>query len=468
MLFNSTIFLIFLAVVLLLYRGLRDYRQQNAMLLVASYVFYGTWNWRFLSLVIASTLIDFILAQKIDASSVPSRRRLYLLISLTFSLGFLGFFKYYNFGIESFAHLLNYFGIKAHLPTLRVILPVGISFYTFQTMGYIIDVYRGQTKAVKNLLTFALFVAFFPQLVAGPIERAGHLVPQLQRPRAVTVEDYRVGIMWILLGYLKKVIFADTLAPLVDYVFANPTRVSGATSFVGLWGFAIQIYGDFAGYSLIARGVARLLGIELVTNFVRPYLARNPREFWSRWHVSLSFWMRDYLYVGLGGNRKGRARTQVNLMITMLLAGLWHGARWNFVLWGVYWGMLVMASHMLGLGRKGTPANRMVIIAQVGITFLLTLGGWLFFRTTSIEHLKAVGGNILGNLHWGAETVFYLKPTLTVFALLMAYHVWQERAGDDLMLLRLNAWIRLGIYVFILVTIFTYRSQQLPFIYFQF
>ena len=466
--FNSILFIGFFIVVLGLYRRLRDYRHQNAMLLVASYVFYSAWDWRFLSLIIGSTLLDFFAAQRIHRARSEAARRFYLYLSLAFNLGMLGVFKYLDFGIESLSFLLQDLGFEPHLHTLQIILPVGISFYTFQTISYTVDVYRGEAEPITDLVTFALYVAYFPQLVAGPIERSTRLLPQFQKQRTVTTEDYRVGFLWILLGYFKKIIIADSLAPMIEHAFGSPNEVSGMVSLVAIWAFAIQIYGDFAGYTLIARGLGRLMGIRIIQNFDKPYLARNPREFWYRWHISLSSWMRRYLYFGLGGNRKGTRRTYVNLLVTMLLAGLWHGASWNFVLWGGYCGVLVMICYAFDIPNRKVGGNPLVTFIQIAVTFGFTLGGWLIFRASDMENLRAIVINIFTRFHWTDDLVLYARPTLTMFVLLMAYHVWQERTGDDLILLRQNRWVLYGVYVFILATLFVLRVRPQPFVYFQF
>ena len=283
---------------------------------------------------------------------------------------------------------------------LNLLLPIGISFYTFQTISYSVDVYRGARPSIDNLLNFALYVAYFPQLVAGPIERSTRLLPQLEAPREVTRNDLRVGILWILLGYFKKVAIADTLAPMVDYVFTNPSEVSGTVSLVGVLAFAVQIYGDFAGYTLIARGLSRLMGIHLIENFRAPYLAHSPRDFWQRWHISLSTWLREYLYFSLGGSHHGRTRTYVNLMITMLLGGLWHGARWNFVLWGAYHGILLVFTHALNDIRRQNE-GKIWIGLRIAFTFLLTLFGWLLFRVADLGQLVDILRNITAVLSDG-------------------------------------------------------------------
>ena len=469
MLFNSFSFVIFFAIVLTLYWLLhRDYRWQNALLLIASYFFYGAWNWKFLFLLWGSTAVDFLAGIRMGSARTPGARRGWLLTSLGYNLSMLGFFKYFNFGVETLAVLLRHLGFEPHLPTLNVILPVGISFYTFQSIGYTLDVYRGRREPIRDPLAFAVYVAYFPQLVAGPIERSTTLPPQFMKPRHVTVEDLRVGFEWILLGYFKKVVIADTLAPMVNYVFDNPGRVSGAVSLVGICAFALQIYGDFAGYTFIARGISKWMGIHLVQNFRRPYFARDPRDFWTRWHISLSTWLRDYLYISLGGNRKGEGRTYLNLMITMLLGGLWHGARWNFVLWGAYHGALLVICHALRIGRDDRPLGAPATLARIAFTFVLTLGGWLLFRVSSMDHLTAVVRNIVTNFHAGEDMGTYLRPVVTMFTLLVAYHVWQERRGDEFVLLHANQWLRYGTYLFAVLAIMSFRFTPVAFIYFQF
>ena len=338
MLFNSLVFLGFLSVVLMVYPRLH-WRRQNLFLLAASYYFYGTWDWRFTSLLMISTVVDYFVGQRIHMATEIRRRKLLLTISVMVNLGILGFFKYFNFFVDSLGVLLDGAGFDPHLPVLRIILPVGISFYTFQTMSYTIDIYRKRMEPTRNFIDFALFVSFFPQLVAGPIERARVLLPQIAAPRQVTRPMITSGLNLMLMGYLKKVAIADTLAPLVDQIFSQPAGLDTGTLLTGVYAFAFQVYGDFSGYSDIARGVSRLLGFELLENFNAPYLSRSITEFWRRWHISLSTWLRDYLYIGLGGNRKGEFRTYINLFLTMLLAGLWHGAAWTFVVFGALHGV---------------------------------------------------------------------------------------------------------------------------------
>jgi alginate O-acetyltransferase complex protein AlgI len=393
MFFNSTDFVLFFLIVWLIYLVLKR-RAQNVWLLAVSYLFYGWWDWRFLSLLFISTIVDFNCARAMER--FPSRKKWFLLTSLVTNLGILASFKYFNFFTDSAIRMLNLLHFDADMPTLSIILPVGISFYTFQTMAYTIDVYRGKEKATSDLLSFSLYVAYFPQLVAGPIERSTHLLPQFKSARKITKSDFHSGSQLILTGYLKKVFLADGVAPLVDNCFNNPEIFTGTTLLCGVYLFAIQIYGDFAGYTDIARGVSRLLGIDLCLNFRQPYLASNITEFWRRWHISLSSWLRDYLYIPLGGNRKGTARTYANNLITMLLGGLWHGAAWTFVIWGALHG-IYLAVHKLILGDKKvelTPFPHKVnewIKWVVGafVTFHLVCLAWIFFRADNLPNALA-------------------------------------------------------------------------------
>jgi len=465
MLFNSFQFLLFLLIVRILYGLLKRHRAQNTLLLLASYLFYGAWDWRFLFLILASTLVDYQAARKMADEASPTRRH-WLILSLCFNLGMLGFFKYWGFGIESFAALLSVAGFTPHLPTLSVILPVGISFYTFQTIGYTVDVYRGKTPPCQNFFDFALYVAFFPQLVAGPIERSTHLLPRLQRQRIITAEDWKIGFHWILLGYFKKVVIADTIAPLVDEAFAQPDQFSGIVSLFAIFGFALQIYGDFAGYSLIARGVSRWFGIDLMRNFKAPFLARSPRDFWARWHISLSEWLRDYLYIPLGGNRSSPWLNARNLFLTLLLGGLWHGAAWNFVIWGAYNGGVLLLARTLCWTQKASHSLSKDL-PLILITLVFTMLGWLFFRTSGWDNIAAIVHNIGFNFHWDAQAQLYVITVGTMSTLLLAYHIWQERSGE-FALLEAPLLIRVTVITFLLSTIIAVGFRPTPFIYFQF
>lgn len=391
MLFNSMEFFIFLPIVLSLYFIL-PFRMQNVMLLGASYFFYGYWDWRFLGLILATTIMDFTCSKFLSKIDNEGHRKKILFLSIFFNLGILCFFKYFNFFFDSFQALLQGLSLNVSAPVLRIILPVGISFYTFQTMSYTIDVYHRKYKPVKNFIDFALYISFFPQLVAGPIERASHLIPQITKPRRINGDMVSSGIYLFITGMFKKVVIADNLSILVEQGFSDISSLNAITALITIYAFAWQIYCDFSGYSDIARGVAKFLGIDLMANFNLPYFSMNPAEFWKRWHISLSSWLRDYLYISLGGNRYGFFNTCKNLMITMVLGGLWHGASWNFVIWGVYQGALLIAHRIL---LKLFPNFKMSPVLSILIFFQFTCIGWVFFRagnlTDAISFLQAFG-----------------------------------------------------------------------------
>jgi D-alanyl-lipoteichoic acid acyltransferase DltB (MBOAT superfamily) len=394
-LFNSFAFVVFFALALVGYWLLRG-RARLYFLLVASWVFYASWDHRFLALLVATTLIDYTASLAIAATDDPRQRLLLLVLSLGANLGILGFFKYYNFFAESLAVLLARVGLTPHLGTLQIILPVGISFYTFQSMSYTIDVYRRDTAPTRDFAAFAAYVAFFPHLVAGPIMRFDRLFPQVVAPKRPSVPWIRAGLCLVLLGYVKKVALADNLAPAVDLAFA-PAAIPNAGRIVeGAILFACQIYGDFSGYSDIARGISYFLGIELVANFRAPYLARSVSEYWRRWHVSLSTWLRDYVYVPLGGSRLGPRRTSANLFLTMLVGGLWHGANWKYVVWGGIHGIVVACERRFAPVRSGhalalpTLRTLPVHVFWQGTTFSTIVLGFIVFRAASLPHAGAL------------------------------------------------------------------------------
>ncbi|MTI38279.1 MBOAT family protein, partial [Fulvivirga lutimaris] len=354
MIFNSFEFLLFLPFCFITYWFVfqRHLKAQNFFLLFVSYVFYGWWDWRFLSLIAFSSLVDFIAGQQIEKSKTKTRRRFFLWSSILTNLGFLGFFKYFNFFSESFTDLLQLIGFQANLWSLNVILPVGISFYTFQTMSYTIDLYRGHLKAEKDLVAFFAYVSFFPQLVAGPIERAVNLLPQFKISRKFTYKNGADGMRLIFWGLFKKVVIADNCAIFVDEVFLNYTQASSSELILGSFFFAFQIYGDFSGYSDIAIGTAKLLGFNLMTNFKTPYFSRDMAEFWRRWHISLSTWFRDYVYIPLGGSRVNKKRAVINTFIIFIVSGFWHGANWTFIIWGALNALYFLPLLLLGKNRK--------------------------------------------------------------------------------------------------------------------
>ncbi len=475
MLFNSLPFLGFIAVVFLIYPWL-NHRRQNIFLLVASYFFYGYWDWRFTFLLLGNTIVNFWVGDRIYASTSLKQKKLYLSISIAVNLGILGFFKYFNFFINSADNLLQALGLNPHISVLHIILPVGISFYTFQAMSYVIDIYRGTLKPTESFVDFALFKAFFPQLVAGPIERARNLLPQISKPRQIMLQNILTGLNLVLLGYFKKVAIADTLAPIVENIFASPGTMSGGQLWTGVYAFTFQIYGDFSGYTDIARGIARILGFELILNFNAPYLSRNIAEFWRRWHISLSSWLRDYLYISMGGNRRGKARTYANLMITMFLGGLWHGAAWTFVIWGLLHGIylachrIIIGDRKLDLSWSRAVPGWIVDIIKIFFTFHIVALTWVFFRAPDLPSaLTYLGGLFRFQFPTGLS-----GPVLFAGTLIVALDVAQTWTGSHTWLAELsNArplryTVAQCMLVCVLAAAVAHVQVIVPFIYFQF
>lgn len=471
MLFNSLAFLLFAPTLLLIYWQLR-HRNQNRLLLVGSYFFYGMWDYRFLSLLASSTIIDFYCSRRIyreqqQGADGNSRARRYLIVSCLVNLGLLGIFKYYDFFVRSFDEFFQSFGMSAPLPLLHVILPVGISFYTFQTMSYTIDVYRRELKPTDSLVDFALYVSFFPQLVAGPIERGKTFVAQILNPRHRDRQQAVEGVHLCFWGFFKKVFIADNLSPIVDQVFSNGSA-AGAEVLLGVYAFAVQIYCDFSGYTDIARGVAKLFGFELMLNFDLPYFAKSPSDFWRRWHISLSGWLRDYLYIPLGGSRGSFAFTSRNLMITMLLGGLWHGAAWNFVLWGLYHGALLILFRAGERTPLAQTAGRLPAWIKVVAMFQLTCYGWLLFRAESFAQIRSFTGSLLrefGVVPWDAVIqVCWLVAPLLIVQLIQAAS--GRRQFLDWPWARVE--YRTACYACMLYLTLFHGAQSQSFIYFQF
>jgi alginate O-acetyltransferase complex protein AlgI len=394
MLFDTPIFILFLCVVALCYWRL-GFRNQNRFLLAASYLFYGWWDWRFLCLMIGSTVIDYFIAIKIAEAKDPRVRKSLLTLSLVINFSILGFFKYFNFFADSLGHVLAGAGIKASLPVLLIILPPGISFYTFQEVAYIVDVYSGKLPASRSFLDYGLFISLFPHLIAGPIQRPAHLLPQVQKPRHWDSDKAFDGLLLILEGLFRKCVIADNCALIANAAFSGRFgKPSLPVTLLGMYAFAWQIYGDFSGYSDIARGSAQLLGFHFMVNFRQPYFADSIQDFWRRWHVSLSTWLRDYLYIPLGGNRNGERQTYRNLLLTMLLGGLWHGANWTFVIWGGQHGASLAVERKLTREKPVIPGALRKLLKQIFI-FHLVCVSWIFFRAQSLraawEMLKGLG-----------------------------------------------------------------------------
>ena len=467
MLFNSYAFWIFFALVWALYRVL-PHRGQNLLLLAASYWFYGCWDWRFLPLILISTAVSYSTALGIAASGDPRRRRWLMAAAATVSLGLLAFFKYWGFFTTSAAAMLAWLGFHADLRVLEIVLPVGISFYTFQTMSYTIDVYRGQMRATRSFADYALYVAYFPQLVAGPIERSSSLLPQIAAPRKRREGDFAAGLYQILTGLFLKVVVGDNLGYIANGVFGAPAgSLTGTEVLAGTYAFAFQIYGDFAGYSAIACGISRWLGIDLMTNFRMPYLARNPSEFWQRWHISLSSWLRDYLYIPLGGNRGSAARTYRNLMVTMLLGGLWHGAGWNFIGWGALHGVILCVYRALGT-RFQLPGRWGRVVATVGFFHLVCLG-WIFFRADGAVHAWA----LLERVFFHQEVTAFARYGFGMLAFfggpLMAYEIWLNRSAAPHRLETAPWGWRAAVYCYLSFMLIVFPPPVFgQFIYFQF
>jgi len=386
MVFTELRFLLFFAVVMAVYWSLRSDAARKRFALVASWTFYGLWDWRFLSLIFISTAVDYIVGIRLHAAEDPAKRRRFLWLSLLTNLGILGFFKYFDFFSESATDFFGWLGFTVNPVLLDVVLPVGISFYTFQTLSYTIDVYRRKLKPTRSVVDFALFVAFFPQLVAGPIVRAADFLPQLTRSIRWESVDKRAALSLFLVGFFKKAVVADNVAPFVDQYFANPSAFDGASAVGATLLYAVQIYCDFSGYSDMAIACGALLGYDLGRNFDAPYLARSVTDFWRRWHISLSSWLRDYLYISLGGNRGGYWKTHRNLMATMVLGGLWHGAAWSFVVWGFLHGLALMVHKEWGRRLKDDhPLRRVSAWIGLPLTFWWACLAWTFFRATSLS-----------------------------------------------------------------------------------
>lgn len=477
MLFNSISFAIFLPIVFAAYWFLlkKNYRWQNALLLVASFYFYASWDYRFLFLLMFSIALDFFSAIQIENSKSKSTAKFWLILSIGINLGFLGFFKYYNFFAQNFADLLMNFGFKANIWTLKVILPVGISFYTFHGLSYIIDVYKKCIPAERNPVEYALFVSYFPLLVAGPIERATHLLPQVKKPRSFSYEKAADGMRQILWGLFKKMVIADNCAPIVNDIFSHYQHESGSNLALGAVLFAFQIYGDFSGYSDIALGVSRLFGIELLRNFAFPYFSRDIAEFWRRWHISLSSWFRDYLYIPLGGSKGGLWMKIRNTFIIFLVSGFWHGANWTFIIWGglnaLFFLPLLVAQknrHNLEVVAMGRLLPSFRDVFNIIFTFSLVTFAWIFFRAASFSEAVHYISGLFSRSLFSFPSSFKLK--MAVLIAFMFLVEWLNRAQEHgLEVRRYSPWIRRILYAITIFLILKYANfGNNEFIYFQF
>tara|TARA_B100000767_G_scaffold37742_1_gene31788 strand:+ start:1324 stop:2637 length:1314 start_codon:yes stop_codon:yes gene_type:complete len=437
-------------------------------------VFYGWWDYRFLSLIFLSTVVDYVIGLSISDQSSKKKQKLLLWGSVLFNLSVLGFFKYYNFFVDSWVELFSSLGYEIKsIWTLNIILPVGISFYTFQTMSYTIDVYRKKLEPTKDFISFASFVSFFPQLVAGPIERASNLLPQILKKREFQYDQVIQGLKLILWGMFKKVVIADSLAPIVDDIFSNYQDFGGGTLWLGAIYFSFQIYCDFSGYSDIAIGTSKLLGFELMSNFKFPYFSRNIGEFWRRWHISLSTWFRDYLYIPLGGSQEGKWKSIRNIFIIFLVSGFWHGANWTFIFWGLFHSILFLPTFMFNKNRNYTSsiiaANTLLPslkeFINVVTTFLLVTIGWVFFRSESIGDSFSYLTSMISNIN----IVTHLSPKISFYILVLVLVDWTQRFDERNLFVtfpKLIFKIFVIICVFLILINFKKESQQ--FIYFDF
>ena len=475
MLFNSIEYFLFLPTVFILYWFVfkKDLKLQNLLILISSYFFYGWWDWRFLSLIFLSTVVDYFVGLKIYDSQDNKVKKTYLWISILFNLGLLGFFKYFNFFIESWIDLLGSFGYEQKsVWTLNVILPVGISFYTFQTMSYSLDIYFKKLKPTRDFISFASFVSFFPQLVAGPIVRASHLLPQLLSKRVFKYDQGVQGLRLILWGLFKKVVIADSLAWRVNYSFENYHTLDGGTLLLGLIYFSIQIYCDFSGYSDIAIGTAKLFGINIRTNFNFPYFSRDIGEFWRRWHISLSSWFRDYLYIPLGGSKGSQWTSIRNIFIIFIVSGFWHGANWTFIVWGLTHALLYIPLFLIGKNRQYTtnvvaennwlPSIKELF--QIGMTYFSTTIAWVFFRSENISSSFKYLNSMILKFSIPLDN----RGGITYILLLICFDLFLLKNNNEM--LEINFFIsRWAFYIVILFLIYLHINLETSeFIYFQF
>ena len=483
MLFNSLEFFIFLPIVFILYWFVfkKHLKTQNIILLIASYVFYGMWDWRFLSLILLSTIVDYFVGIKIDSITDKPLRKRWLWVSVFFNISLLGFFKYYNFFVDSWVDMVSFFGYEMQSTwTLKVILPVGISFYTFQTMSYSFDIYYKKLKPTKNFLSFAAFVSFFPQLVAGPIERASNLLSQILNKRTFSYEQSVSGLKLVLWGLFKKIVIADSLGPIVDDIFSNYTTYPASTLILGVTLFSFQVYGDFSGYSDIAIGTAKLFGIELMSNFKFPHFSRNVAEYWQRWHVSLSTWFRHYIYIPLGGSRGSKLKSVRNIIIIFLVSGFWHGANWTFIFWGAFHALVFIPVFLMG---RNTIYNDSVVgqntlfptlaeIGQVLLTFGIVTFSRIFFRSESITDAFGFIKQILFNFSYETyeHPMGYRMVDFYVLVVLFVFYEYLIRKDERSPFKFKSKVIRFVLYALIIFVMLLFYDDSVDrsFIYFQF
>jgi D-alanyl-lipoteichoic acid acyltransferase DltB (MBOAT superfamily) len=482
MLFNSIDFAIFLPIVFIIYWFFvhKKLKGQNLFVLVSSYVFYAWWDWRFLALIIFSTLVDYFIGLSIHNQIHSSKRKYLLWVSILINLGFLGFFKYYNFFIENFVTAFTFFGNSLEHRSLNIILPVGISFYTFQTLSYTIDIYNKKLKPTKDIVAFASFIAFFPQLVAGPIERARNLLPQFETKRQFSYDKAVDGLKQILWGLFKKMVIADNCAVFVDEFFGNYEAFSGSTLLLGAFFFTVQIYCDFSGYSDIAIGVSRLFGFNLMKNFAFPYFSRDIAEFWRRWHISLTTWFRDYVYIPLGGSQVSKLKVIRNVLIVFLISGFWHGANWTFIIWGLINALLFLPLIITNKNKtyvdivaQGKSLPSLKEFFQMAVTFSIALMAWIFFRANSVSDAFNYIKTIFSETLFSFPSFKNMHSAVVLLLLISLFFIieWFGREKDfALKSLFVNQprWVRWSFFYMIVACIFYFHTSQKQFIYFQF
>lgn len=482
MLFNSLSFGIFLPIVFILYWFIfnKNFKWQNVLLLVASYYFYSCWDYRFSFLLLFSTLLDYYTGIKIKDAKQKNLKKIWLWTSIIINLGFLGVFKYYNFFTSSFAQFLNSLGLEVNMGSINVILPVGISFYTFHGLSYVIDLYKGKIEPERNFVNYSVFVSFFPLLVAGPIERATHLLPQIAAPRIFNYAKAANGMRQILWGLFKKIVIADNAAEIANQIFNNSDQLNGSTLLIGAFFFSIQIYCDFSGYSDIALGTARLFGIELLRNFAFPYFSRDIAEFWRRWHISLSSWFKDYLYIPLGGSKGNVYQRIKNTFIIFLVSGLWHGANWTFIVWGLLNALYIMPSiifqknrHYMEIVAKGKILPSINEVGAILLTFLLTTFAWIFFRANDLSHAIDIVTTIFSDslLHtpsFMGKTKALILMVIIIFFFLIEWKGRESEFAISTFVLKWNKPLRWSFYILLISILLIFSGKEQEFIYFQF
>lgn len=477
MFFNSFSFALFLPIVFILYWFVfnKNKTTQNTLLIIASYYFYSCWDWRFLFLLVFSTLLDYFSAIQMDTSKTSKERKFWLWLTIIINLGFLGVFKYYDFFAQSFTELLNGFGFQAHPYLLQLVLPVGISFYTFHGLSYVIDVYYKRIKTERNFIDYSLFVSYFPLLVAGPIERATHLLPQVKVKRHFNFEKAKEGVYQIIWGLVKKVVIADSCATYANAIFDNYETMNSLSLILGAFYFAFQIYGDFSGYSDIALGTSKLFGIDLLKNFNYPYFSRDIAEFWRRWHISLSSWFKDYLYIPLGGSKGGMWMKVRNTFIIFLVSGFWHGANWTFIVWGLlnaiyFLPLLLQNKNRSNMGeiQVNLTISGIKVILNIILTFSITCLAWIFFRAKSIAEAFGYIQRMLSDLSFKTQYLNNERYAIELLLLVFVFIVveWYNKTKVE-PLSGKASWLKVGLAILALLALGVYSDYK-EFIYFQF